>query len=48
MVVELVGKSLKGVFALARTQGCVGFRSVRRYADDKLWRLRVILPASRW
>lgn len=48
MVVELVGKSLKGVFALARNQGCTGFRSIKRRADDKLWRLRIILPAQRW
>jgi len=47
MLVELVGKSLKGVLALARNQGCVGFRSLVRRADDKLWRLRVILPVQR-
>lgn len=48
MIVELVGKSLKGVFALARNQGCVGFRSLTRRPDDGLWRLRVNLPAQRW
>lgn len=44
MLVELVGKSLKGVFALSKNQGCIGFRSLTRRADDKLWRLRVMLP----
>ena len=48
MLVELVGGSLKGVFALARNQGCTRIRSLTRRADDKLWRLRVILPAQRW
>lgn len=47
MLVELVGKSLKGVFALAKAQGCVGYRSVVRRAEDGLWRVRVMLPA-RW
>lgn len=46
MLVELVGKSLKGVFALAHNQGCIGFRSLVRRADDKLWRLRVVLPKT--
>lgn len=44
MLVELVGKSLKGVFTLAKNQGCIGFRSIVRRADDGLWRLRVMLP----
>ena len=44
MLVELKGKSLKGVFALAKNQGCIGFRSLVRHPDDRLWRLRVDLP----
>lgn len=47
-LVELKGKSMKGVFALARNQGCVGFRSLTRRASDKLWRLIVVLPDQRW
>jgi len=45
MLVELKGKSLRGVFALAKNQGCIGFRSLVRRADNGLWRLRVMLPA---
>jgi len=48
VLVELVGKSLKGVFSLARNQGCIGFRSLTRRADDSLWRLRVELPPSKF
>ena len=44
MLVELVGKSLRGVLALAKNQGCIGFRSLVRRREDKLWRLRVMLP----
>ena len=44
MLVELKGKSLRGVFALAKNQGCICIRSVVRRADDGLWRLRVVLP----
>lgn len=45
MLVELKGKSLRGVFALARAQGCTIPRSLRRIAG--VWILRVELP-SRW
>jgi len=44
MLVELKGKSLRGVFSLAKNQGCIGFRSLTRRVDDGLWRLRVELP----
>ena len=48
MLVELTGKSLKGVFALARNQGCTYVGSITYRKEDKLWRLAVILPAQRW
>jgi len=42
MLVELIGKSLKGVVALAKNQGCLYMRSaVRR---EGVWYLRVELP----
>ena len=44
MLVELVGKSITGVFALARNQGCTRVYSVVRRANEKVWRLRVELP----
>ena len=45
MIVELVGKSVKGLFALAKNQGCKGFHSLVR-REDGLWRLRVTLPGQ--
>lgn len=48
MLVELKGKSMKGLFALARNQGCIGFRSLTHRAGEGFWRLRVVLPAQRW
>lgn len=44
MIVELKGKSLKGVFALARNQGCTAILTITRRATDGLWRLGVVLP----
>ena len=44
MRVELKGKSLRGVFALARNQGCIGFHCLRKYAGENVWRLIVTLP----
>jgi hypothetical protein len=43
MIVELKGKSLRGVFELAKAQGCTVLTITRR-VDDGLWRLGVVLP----
>lgn len=44
MIVELKGKSLKGVFALARSQGCTAILTITRRANEGIWRLGVVLP----
>ena len=44
MLVELVGKSLKGVFALAKNQGCTSILTITYRPTDRLWRLGVVLP----
>lgn len=48
MIVELKGKSLRGVFALARNQGVLAIRTITRRREDGLWRLGVILPVRRF
>lgn len=44
MIVELKGKSLKGVFSLARNMGCTAVLTITKRAGEGVWRLGVVLP----
>ena len=44
MIVELKGKSLKGVFAMAHNQGCIAILTITKRAGEGVWRLGVVLP----
>ena len=44
MIVELKGKSLTGVFALAKNMGCTAVLTITKRAGEGVWRSGVVLP----